>query len=463
MLVVDWSTSRRGCSLVVIVVVAGRRPSLASLRADAAGPATSRTAAEELTDDGRSRLRAGVHAAAGTVASRGDRRRGHRAGPGGRRHRRRHRRSTSQLQAGRPPVDRAVPVPRREDAVVLGERRGASTTASAARPRATSSRSCARSSTSTSSARSSGWPAKAGISSATPTRARARAASERTRLVEAMAQAVDWYHERLLTSPDAGPARGYLRSPGLRRRRGAPATSSAGRPTTGTSWPRRCELPDDGARATPASASSTSATGCRTSSAAGCCSRSSTSQGDPVAFGGRVLPGADGPKYKNSPETPIYAKSKVLYGLNWAKADIVARRRGDRVRGLHRRDRLRRRRACPRAVATCGTALTEDHVRLLKRFAKRVVLAFDADAAGQDAAERFYEWEQKLRASTSPWPACPPGVDPGDLARSDPERAPRRGRPTPRRSSASASTGCSRRPTSARPRVGPAPPRPRWR
>ena len=48
--------------------------------------------------------------------------------------------------------------------------------------------------------------------------------------------------------------------------------------------------------------------------------------GEAVAIGGRVLPGSDDPaKYKNSPETPIYAKSKTLYGLNWAKADIVAR------------------------------------------------------------------------------------------------------------------------------------------
>ena len=54
-----------------------------------------------------------------------------------------------------------------------------------------------------------------------------------------------------------------------------------------------------------------------------------------------------------------------------------------------------------RAVATCGTALTEEHVRMLKRFASRVVLAFDADAAGQGAAEKFYEWEQKYQVEVS--------------------------------------------------------------
>ena len=118
--------------------------------------------------------------------------------------------------------------------------------------------------------------------------------------------------------------------------------------------------------------------------------------GEPVAFGGRVLPGSDDPaKYKNSPETSIYSKSKVLYGLSWAKNDIV---KADRVVvcegytdviGFHRA-------GVPIAVATCGTALTADHVRLLKRFASRVVLAFDADAAGQGAAERFYEWERQF-------------------------------------------------------------------
>ena len=48
------------------------------------------------------------------------------------------------------------------------------------------------------------------------------------------------------------------------------------------------------------------------------------SKGDPVGFGGRAL-GDDGPKYKNSPETSIYQKSRLLYGLNWAKAEVVAR------------------------------------------------------------------------------------------------------------------------------------------
>jgi len=73
-----------------------------------------------------------------------------------------------------------------------------------------------------------------------------------------------------------------------------------------------------------------------------------------------------------------------------------------------------------RAVATCGTALTEQHVQILKRFASRVVLAFDADKAGQGAAERFYEWEQKYQVQVAV-ARFPDGKDPGDLSVSDPE------------------------------------------
>jgi DNA primase len=75
----------------------------------------------------------------------------------------------------------------------------------------------------------------------------------------------------------------------------------------------------------------------------------------------------------------------------------------------------------PRAVATCGTALTEDHVKLLKRFsADRVILSFDADAAGIAAAERVYTWEREYELDIRV-AALPDGIDPDDLAREDPE------------------------------------------
>jgi DNA primase len=143
-------------------------------------------------------------------------------------------------------------------------------------------------------------------------------------------------------------------------------------------------------------------------------------RGDPVAFSGRALPGADGPKYKNSAESPIYSKSRVLYGLNWAKADIV--QAGEVVVCEGSTDVIGFFLAgVPRAVAGWGTAITEDQVRTLKNFARRVVLAYDADTAGQAAAERLYEWEKRYEVDIAV-ADLPAGSDPADLARNEPER-----------------------------------------
>ena len=97
----------------------------------------------------------------------------------------------------------------------------------------------------------------------------------------------------------------------------------------------------------------------------------------------------------------------MLYGLNWAKAEIGARDEvvicegytdvmGFALAGV------------PNAVATCGTALTEQHVQLLKAFTRRMVLAYDADSAGQNAAEKWYQWEQRFDIEVKV-AALPPG------------------------------------------------------
>lgn len=237
-------------------------------------------------------------------------------------------------------------------------------------------------------------------------------------LLDVMERAVEWYHQRLLNSDDAKAARDYLRSRGL-------AGDVARRFRIG--W-----APDDWdalSRALGAPPEMMRDCGLAFTNSRGRQQDSFRARvmfpifketGEPVAFGGRVLPGSSDPaKYKNSAESKIYAKSKTLYGLNWAKADVV---KADEVVvcegytdviGFHRI-------GFTRAVATCGTALTEDHVRLIKRFANRVVLAFDADAAGQGAAERFYEWEQKLAVQVKV-ARLSGGKDPGDLAGSDPQ------------------------------------------
>ncbi|PLX98056.1 MAG: DNA primase [Desulfuromonas sp.] len=102
-----------------------------------------------------------------------------------------------------------------------------------------------------------------------------------------------------------------------------------------------------------------------------------------VAFAGRVLD--DGkPKYINSPESPIYHKGSVLFGLFQARQAL--RRSGEVILVEGYFDQLALYRAgFPQVVATCGTALTTDHARILKRFVQRVLLLFDQDAAGRQA------------------------------------------------------------------------------
>ncbi len=111
--------------------------------------------------------------------------------------------------------------------------------------------------------------------------------------------------------------------------------------------------------------------------------------GQVVAFGARSLDGSE-PKYLNSPETPVYSKSRVLYGLSWARETIVQEKRAVLMEGYLDVARTIEH-GLTGAVATCGTALTSQHARLLRRFAETVVLNFDQDAAGQKAARKSLE------------------------------------------------------------------------
>jgi len=111
--------------------------------------------------------------------------------------------------------------------------------------------------------------------------------------------------------------------------------------------------------------------------------------GKVAAFGARSLDGSE-PKYLNSPESPCYSKSRVLYGLSWARDAIVREKRAVLMEGYL--DVARAVEAgIGEAVATCGTALTSQHARLVKRFAETVVLNFDQDEAGQKAARKSLE------------------------------------------------------------------------
>ena len=249
----------------------------------------------------------------------------------------------------------------------------------------------------------------------------------RTELFDVVERAVAWYHQRLLSAPDGGPARDYLRSRGydgevVRRYQLGWAPDD---------WDALCRELGTTERVL-------------VDSGLGFLNRRGRQQdtfrarvifpicdpsGRPVALGGRILPGrpagatdatrAPEPKYKNSAETAIYAKRRTLYGLNWAKKEVIAT--GEVVVCEGYTDVIGFYQAgVARAVATCGTALAEEHFTLLRNFGRRIVLAYDADSAGQSATSRVYEWERRHEVDVAV-AVLPAGTDPGDLARTDPE------------------------------------------
>ncbi len=143
--------------------------------------------------------------------------------------------------------------------------------------------------------------------------------------------------------------------------------------------------------------------------------------GEVIGFGARkLLDGDDGPKYLNTPETPIYKKSTVLYGIDLAKREISKRSQAVVVEGYT--DVM----AChlagvPTAVATCGTSFGEEHIKVLRRllldqdeFRGEVVFTFDGDSAGQKAALRAFADEQKFVTQTFV-AVQGDGLDPCDL------------------------------------------------
>ncbi|MFF9404019.1 DNA primase [Streptomyces anandii] len=141
--------------------------------------------------------------------------------------------------------------------------------------------------------------------------------------------------------------------------------------------------------------------------------------GEVVGFGARKLYEADnGPKYLNTPETAIYKKSQVLYGIDLAKKEIAKASRAVVVEGYT--DVM----AChlagvTTAIATCGTAFGGDHIKILRRLlmdngSARVIFTFDGDAAGQKAALRAFEDDQKFAAETY-IAIAPDGMDPCEL------------------------------------------------
>lgn len=132
-----------------------------------------------------------------------------------------------------------------------------------------------------------------------------------------------------------------------------------------------------------------------------------------IAFGGRVMPGSDSPaKYLNSPETPLFSKSKVAYGMDLARDRVLETKTVAIVEG-YTDVVMAHQFGASNVVSVLGTALTEQHVSLIRRFAERIVLLFDGDAAGDLAVDRALQLflTQPIEIGIA---TLPPGVDPDE-------------------------------------------------
>ncbi|WP_406469805.1 DNA primase [Streptomyces hirsutus] len=242
---------------------------------------------------------------------------------------------------------------------------------------------------------------------------------ERIRLVEAHRIAADWYREQLATSPEADTGRAFLAERGFDQ--AAAQHFSVGYSPQGWDHLTRF-LRGKGFTDKELVLSGLSQEGRR-----GPIDRFRGRLmwpirdigGEVVGFGARKLYESDnGPKYLNTPETAIYKKSHVLYGIDLAKKDIAKSSRAVVVEGYT--DVM----AChlagvTTAIATCGTAFGGDHIKILRRLlmdngSARVIFTFDGDAAGQKAALRAFEDDQKFAAETY-IAIAPDGMDPCDL------------------------------------------------
>ncbi len=249
-----------------------------------------------------------------------------------------------------------------------------------------------------------------------------RQSSQRTRLVEANRAAAAFFSEQL-AGPAAGAARGFLADRGFDR--DAATTYGLGYAPEG--W----DVLVKHLRAKGFSGEELLAAGLASQGRQGPIDRFRHRlvwpirdlTGEVVGFGARKLSGDptdDSPRYLNTPETPLYKKSHVLYGLEAAKKEIARRRQAVVVEGYT--DVM----AChlagvPTAVATCGTAFGSEHIAVLRRLLMdsgelrgEVVFLFDGDAAGQKAALKAFDSDQEFVTQTF-IAVSPGGSDPCEL------------------------------------------------
>lgn len=241
------------------------------------------------------------------------------------------------------------------------------------------------------------------------------------RLYRAMAWAARQYHECLLNAPEAAPAREYLEGRGITAE--SIATFQLGFAPDTWSWLL------DRARGTEVTPQILETLGLavRRENGTGHYDRFRgralftirDTQGRPVAFGGRILPGAkdaNGAKYINSPETPLFSKSNLVYGLDVAR-EACGKSKQVLVMEGYTDAIVAHQHGFKQCVAVLGTALGERHVRLLRRYAEQIVLVLDGDEAGQrrtgEVLELFVANQVDLRVLT-----LPDELDPCDFLQS---------------------------------------------
>ena len=148
-------------------------------------------------------------------------------------------------------------------------------------------------------------------------------------------------------------------------------------------------------------------------------------RGQPLAFTARTVRADEQRKYINSPETPAYIKGRVIFGLDLARDEIT--KRGHAVLMEGQFDVITAHQfGVQNAVASSGTALTDDQVRLLKRFTDEVLLVFDADRAGRAAAFKAIELASAHQMRTRVATITPPAKDPDEFLRAAGHEAPQR-------------------------------------
>jgi DNA primase len=247
-----------------------------------------------------------------------------------------------------------------------------------------------------------------------------RARGEKGRMIEANRLAADFFHETLMTSPDADTARRYLQGRSFGREVAdrwklgyAPGRDALFKHLRSKGFTAEELIKADLVRKSDRDG------GVYDSFRQRITFPTWNLQGDVVAFGARAL-GDQQPKYLNTSETAVFSKSRLMFGLDRAKSAIA---RGAAVVVEGYTDVIALHEAgITEAVATNGVALGESHFELLRKFTDRIVLMFDPDEAGQGAIERGFDIAQRLgvKLGIDVLLAPPPaGRDPADVAAED--------------------------------------------